>query len=481
MICIVEALEWLAYAFIPIQSWVGFLKYFNLFYLINPTKQLAAYSNISFFGQPVERLQVLIITLLVMGILFFILSVWVNQRKKPVQIPGRAERVIGKVIRTCGNHIRKLFARFSISWMEHYKIFGPQKGWVILIIMILFLVNGSQKYDIFFGAEQNALNEFCDDYGGKLDEKAFNKMKSMARENKKAEDAYAKVSKDYAKGKIDKEEMDRATWLFDRTAANRGVQSIIEAKVERLKGLEEKRKIEPWLVNDIGYNLMLGEKGFPRQLSRAMIELFVLILLLSAIFSQEQLSGMKIKIRTTKKGRFYFWSKKIEVILLYSFLVNLLVWAFEWIYYSMNFPMHNLSAPIQSLDLFEDITFSCSIGGFLMILFMLRWILLIAVGNIISFFSVHFSQIATLCMTTMIFLGPAALLLLGVPSLEKVSVANLIAFMEIFLGTNRYGGLVVGIIIFLLIGIVSFIFSGYYWCEGRNLIRKEYHKSKKLS
>ena len=82
---------------------------------------------------------------------------------------------------------------------------------------------------------------------------------------------------------------------------------------------------------------------------------------------------------------------------------------------------------------------------------------------------------------SIVFLGPAALLLLGVPSLEKVSVANLIAFMEILLRTNRYGGLVVGIVFFLLIGIISSILSGYYWCEGKTFIKKGYHKSKKLS
>lgn len=82
---------------------------------------------------------------------------------------------------------------------------------------------------------------------------------------------------------------------------------------------------------------------------------------------------------------------------------------------------------------------------------------------------------------SIVFLGPAALLLLGVPSLEKVSVANLIAFMEILLRTNHYGGLVVGIVFFLLIGIISSILSGYYWCEGKTFIKKGYHKSKKLS
>ena len=466
LICIVEVVEWVAYAYIPVQSWVGFLKYFNLYYLINPTKQLAAYSNISFFGQPVERLQILLVSLVLLSSLFFVLAIRVNQRKKPVQIPNHVERIVGSVINTIGNKIRKVLAKLSIGTTEWYKIFGPQKGWLILLVTILYLVSGYQKHDIFFGGEQNVLNEFYADYNGKLDKKALARIDEMALETKKSEDSYAKSTADYAAGKISSVEMDNATWVHDSTTTMRGAYAMLQTEVERLENLKQKRNIEPWLVNGVGYSLMLGERGFPRQFRRAMLEVFILILVLSAIFSQERSFGTKIKIRTTKKGRLYFFQKKIEVIVVYSLLMNILIWGYEWLYYSKNFPLHNLRAPIQSIAVLESIPINCSIAGFFALLFLARWMLIIAVGNVISFLSTRFTQVGTLSIATILFLGPAALSLLGISVLEKISVITPIAMMGELLEPWKRVSLLAQFLILIVVGIIALFIGCQQWCQG---------------
>ena len=464
LICVVETIEWVAYTYIPVQSSFGFLKYFNLHYLINPTRQLASYSNIGFFGRPVERLQVLMVTLIIMGTLFFILSIWLNKTKKPVEVPSRLERIVGKVIHAVGNNKRKLLAKLSFCGTELYKILGPQKGMLIILVMLLYLFSDYRNHDIFFGPEQKMINEFYENYGGKLDEKTLLKMEQMSIEVKQSEDNYEKAYTDNEADKLTKEEMKAAEWLYKNTGSMRGTYFTLQLEIQRLLNLEESREIKPVLVNNLGYNLLLGERGFPRQFRRAMLEVFVLILLISAIFSQERVSRAKLKIRTTVKGRRYFFWKKIQVIAILSFVTNLLVWGYEWIYYGNNFPLAQLGAPVQSIALLEFIPFTCSIAGFMVLLLILKWLLLMAVGMIISLVSTRFSQIGTLSITSLLFLGPGAFSLLDIQLFKKISVVEPIAMMEGILSPDKGALFVIHLLIILTLGIGALFIGKKQWC-----------------
>lgn len=464
LICIVEAIEWVAYAYIPLQSSFGFLKYFNLFFLINPARQLGSYSNIGFFGRPVERFQVFMVTLILMSTLFFILSICLNITKKPVEVPSQLEQNVGKVINKIGNNIRKLLAKLGFGGTELYKILGPQKGLLILLVMLLYLFSDYRNHDIFFGPEQNLVNEFYKNCSGKLDKKALLKIEKMGLEVKQSDVNYEKACTDYEANKLTNEEMEAAEWLYNKTRSMRGAYSYLTLEKQRLLKLEENREIEPFLVNNLGYNLLLGERGFPRQFRRAMLEVFVLILLISAIFSQESVSGVKQKIRTTVRGRSYFFWKKIQAIAILSFLTNLLVCGYEWIYYSNNFSLAQLGAPVQSIALLDFIPFSCSIAGFMALLFILKWFLLMAVGTVISLVSMRFTQMGTLSITSLVFLGPAVFSLLGVQIFKKISVVEPIAMMEGILSPDRRVLFLSHLFILFSLGIGALFIGKKQWC-----------------
>lgn len=213
--------------------------------------------------------------------------------------------------------------------------------------------------------------------------------------------------------------------------------SKVEAQAEYLVALEAETGIKGWFFNYHGWESLYT--------GGADMFLYVSILiLLTGTFASERFSvgedGAVIKIlRTMKRGRSQTFGAKLVSSLVIALCLAVSFNLIDCIAVFRNFDMPAASAPLASIPIFQNISVSVTVGGYLAVFLLLR----IAVALLVAMFVCAFSDILSRSVpifsaATVLMLLPAIFSFLGKTEEQNFRFLNLFAGTPIVLSSAEY-------------------------------------------
>ena len=465
VLCIITACEWVINFFLPSQSFFSLFKYLNFYYFLSPSKDLVEYCNLNLFGIIANRFIVVIVSLIVLAIGNTALITTLANKIKPIRIPGILDRVWKKVARICGNFWRRLLSKRSSLFFETYKTFFSYKGYIIILVLIVYLISSLPSYQMSFSREEITKNNFYNEYSGPIIQKNYQKYLEITKEAKKIVDCLQKANQDFEAKKITVEQLSQIKIDVENSTPTILLSNKLTEDYQRLKQLEKKNHITPWFNNTSGIELMFHEKAELNRLLRIEICVLIMILLVSFSYSLEEKSAVKNKLRSTVNGRSGLFRKKIAMNCFICFLITGILWIYDYLYYAKIFPMGSLLAPIQTLKTLDHIPFQCSVLTFLVFLFIVRWILLCNLSFFVSFLSAKFNTIVTIILSFLLFLVPSLLGMIGIKLFKTVAVIDSMTLIQPLLYKNVATDIKIKLIALFIFGITGIYLCYVQWCK----------------
>lgn len=405
-------------------------KYLNLFSAASANDILSRYRALPMFGISADIL-VLIPFIFAVFIAVSILMVICNDHNHAVN--SLIKNIIYKKIKYPNALIRNVkrtkCVRMSLISGEVYKIRYILP--IILVIIVPKCIYSNYCYKTLKSSSDQIYAEYMKILDGEITAEKLDYIKSEKTKIAEVLSAENDMRVSYNTGNITYEEY--STFLRDYyyCVARSEVIASVSSHAEYLINLQSQRGGTPCFFYDTGTKLLL-ERDFDPFL------LFVVIILCCGSFvpeyaeksSQQPICNV---VRVTKCGRKEFYYVKI---LLYAGLSSILYFILNIIdilIISHNYSISALSAPLVSIEAYENAPVSMTILTYFLLIFFLG-----AVGIfIIAVFSITLSQLLRkplyiYTLTTVVLLCPYALTKLGYKKFLFLDPTSLIAVDKLY-------------------------------------------------
>lgn len=454
--------EYVLVKMIETNSPAQWFRYMNLWYLYIDKTVFTEYKNFSFFGQPLGKNYVLGITCLLILGLFCMSAYLAGVKKYPCtsKVGGWnawISQIREKIERVYGRYTEKK----TITGMEIHKILFLQKGWLVLILLCLFFVEQRDFTKVNRTAQQEMYYNFMERNEGTPDKDAQKEIDKLEETVSKITQEYEQAERDYEEGKIDLAVLIEYTNRYVAFEQDRVFLEQVKSQTAYLEQLKQENNIDGWYVNQYSYIHLLdnGNKG--------MIEdvLFFMgvVLLCSGVFAFEKKCGTKETIKGTVNGRKKLFARKMMVITVLTSLLFLFRTILELLCVWQVYGLSGLDAPVQSISCLSFIGISCNIGTFLIYLYLIKLLVMLAVVCFVCMFSVRWTQKITIGLSVLACI-PSVLYLAGLSICKYFSVFTMLNINQYLLQIKNVGITVMMCFIFIAIGMGSLHRIYKIWC-----------------
>ena len=429
------AAEYSLYTFLPVQSVFNILKYFNLFTYISLSDLYTNYLNIDIFSYPLGIRSISQLALIPLCPLLTVVCVYVHCHKKPVA--GRD--LLGRVAYKLNSVTDKFLRRLHLFGMELHKTLWIQKGIVItaLLVYVAFGLSYTASIPITSSAEQ-AAQYYTAEFAGEITDDTFTRIKKGQAELDATETAYEKAQTDFENGLIEYPELDK----YSREAASARIKSDGLANVRsRAEDLRDKGAAEgftPWLIDETPFVSIYGNRAQGNQQQAALVAILALTLLLAGSMAYERQSGMTYLLKSTVRGRGALVLRKLLLAAVMTTLVWAVVYGMEVYTLLSSFEISAWSAPARNLSMLTAFSPNCSITGWLVLLYVFRWMMLLCGAVIVLFVSSCLKRIeAAYISASAVMLLPSLLYAyIGIGIFRPLSIIMPVAAMPILTVDN---------------------------------------------
>ena len=395
------ASEYALYRFIPDSYTIVFLRYVNLFALVDVTTIALHYLNLNFFGWPVQGFLLSIFLIPpILGLLYGA-NVLLAARKKPISRQNSLLKLADRI----RVPFSKLVSRLRLFGLELYKLLWLQKGLLIVLLVVVFSfgVQALQWPDSTLYTPE--LAGYSASMQGPITEQTLR-------------------------------ELDEKIELYSAYPAS---ETIIR-QLQILQQLRETcadslvKQDGLWLVDPEPYASLIGfrgDSGHAYQREIAVVLLLALVLVLHGVFSQEQQSRVTQLLQGTPRGGALLWRKKLAVTLLVTVLIWLLFEAGELYRLRIQYGALALTAPVQSFDYFAELPYQMSLGAALGVYLLLRLLAMLAAAGVIMLISCACRQNNLSLLTSCsVLVLPACLSYMRIDLLDAISLNRLFSPLE---------------------------------------------------
>lgn len=376
---------------IPLHSLFAAFRYVNIFSYVDYHTVFTKYYNIRFFGTLISGGYLVIIILVPLCLVFCLLSIWLAEIKRPITPTNRLLRWGARFVKD----IDPWRGRGSLLLHELKKLFISRRGILLVAIMAVTLSRAAPP-----DREYDPLDGYKDYY----------------------QEKYAGV---ITQGTVDRlyAELQNATDSKQFSALS---ALIIDA---------ENAPTGSWLLPTAPYDAIWSENYANYHRTTALTALLFLVLLLAPIASQERQAGMTVLLRTTSGGRKRLPLCKQVVLVITATLVWGMVYgtelknAVQW-----HGAFHCLEAPAYSLSQFRELGVELSILWVMVIYYIAKLVVLIAVAECCFFLSSRCEKnrdAIILCCGMLLI--PAGLAAIGSRIGEAISFLLPLGGVELFL------------------------------------------------
>ena len=430
------------------------LRHLNLAAVSVGTPVFNRFRSVNLFGNVAEYIPVLLVTFMVLSALLLSLCIWRYAQSGVSSVyPAWLSAAVGFVLQKSEKYRhpfsfkkKEKFFRvrgFSMSLVgtELYKTLVSSR--LIFVVLLLVCLKIFYAADVNTESTSNA-HRFYAEYMHTL-EGELTEEKLVYLQEERAMIDRAISLKDAMENAYSAEEItweEYSAYLKTYTYAVSHDYPLVRAETEAsyLLSLEEKTGIKGWFFYSDGWErLYTGEADLFLYMS--------LLILLAGTFAAEHFSvgtdGAVIQIlRTMKKGRSHTFGAKIISSLLIAFVLSLGFNLIDCVTVFQRFDMPATSAPLASMPIFENVSSSLTVGGYLAVFLLLR----IAAALIMAMLVCALSEllcryIPILGTVVLLTLLPAVCVYFGIAAAQKINFLNLFAGTPIILHSAEYAWL----------------------------------------
>ena len=455
----VAAAELLLYKNISEQSSLSFLKTFNIFSLFDYSS-ITEYSLISVFSVPVRAEKIIWVIVLFITVCVAVLVIISSKRNYPVKTPSNVFAFLRRIFKYLNTVYLKIQSAVYAGRYETFKLMHIGKG--ILVVAVFFLIIGFSfnTNTLVFSSEETFLNDYYEEYGGKLSSAVYDSIDKMQSESQAVEKEFNAKSKQFADGEISFEEYELALAKNDAYDTQRKAVEVLRDQVGRIEVLKEKG-IEPVLINEAGYNSLFSPLSNQSEL---LLLLCAVIIIFSSAFSIEKTSNMLSLNHCAKNGRQNLYLKKILCVIPKTFALTLISYLSMILQINYFYKIEYLSADIHNLQILQNVDIEVSILEYLIINFLFEFLFVTAVAFITVSLSSFMPQMAVIIISAGLFVLPGALNMADIDFAKEVSASFLFNFNSFVLdkGLNAYSFAVHFILIIVCAAMLYM--SNRKWC-----------------
>jgi len=455
----VAAAELLLYKNISEQSSLSFLKTFNIFSLFDYSS-ITEYSLISVFSVPVRAEKIIWVIVLFITVCVAVLVIISSKRNYPVKTPSNVFAFLRRIFKYLNTVYLKIQSAVYAGRYETFKLMHIGKG--ILVVAVFFLIIGFSfnTNTLVFSSEETFLNDYYEEYGGKLSSAVYDSIDKMQSESQAVEKEFNAKSKQFADGEISFEEYELALAKNDAYDTQRKAVEVLREQVGRIEVLKEKG-IEPVLINEAGYNSLFSPLSNQSEL---LLLLCAVIIIFSSAFSIEKASNMLSLNHCAKNGRQNLYLKKILCVIPKTFALTLISYLSMILQINYFYKIEYLSADIHNLQILQNVDIEVSILEYLIINFLFEFLFVTAAAFITVSLSSFMPQMAVIIISAGLFVLPGALNMADIDFAKEVSASFLFNFNSFVLdkGLNAYSFAVHFILIIVCAAMLYM--SNRKWC-----------------
>lgn len=397
--------EYLLFAFVMSQSPINHFKYINLMYFLDSRKLLRNYLNLNFFNIPINIFPIYLTlsTALIILSTFIFVFAFSNQR----QIAS------GNILSVITEKIRQRFLRnrgnVSIFFAEGYKLLIQQKVWIILVLLLCIGISNSYRTynDSFVSISEATYHSYMQTLEGKLD----SDKKRFIEEEKTY---YENVFKEYNALSMLEEKS------IEQQSREESLQFIIDNKYKGFKMfmdhydyLQQKHTSNStgiYFIDDLKYGHIFSSSKNDWQ--NFTICLAAMIVALGNIFAFEHKKNMTGLLRSTPGGKYRLCMIKYIISGLTTAVIFIAAYSPDFIVYFRQYGSIIGEAPAYSMEVFSEAPAGLSLSGLLILMYALRFIILLCVAVFIASLSeLTENYFLTMIISTMLFIFSAVLFL----------------------------------------------------------------------
>ena len=428
------AVEYGLYAFLPVQSALNMLKYFNIFAYVHTSALYTEYLNVDLFGFPIGIRILALCGMAGFGLLFGALVLNTQRNRRP---EGNRD-VLSRIALPVNRALDRVRSRLTVAGWEGYKALIFQYG-VLLMALVVLATGGLNYLYATVTSEDRWYEAYLDDMEGPISEAT--------------DDYIVKARKSAA-------DNDELLYALDR----------VERRVETLRQRAEEGGYSPWIVDDYDYQIGFGDMSLNTQRFNAAAAVMLTALLVAPLWAFERQAGVTPMLRSAPGGRRKLFRRKA----LTAALLSVFVWGCVYVremffvaqYDSRIFA--TLTASVRNLDALASFPLALTFGQYLAILYVLRLVMLIGVGETALAVSLFCPNVRVSYVIVAVLLGlPALLTALGVGFFRWVSPLVPVASAELLWGLG--GGSLICLLpwlVWLAVGVGALWIARRIWCKG---------------
>lgn len=364
----------------PVSS-INHLRYLNIYTLLKVEDYFTDCIYLNLFGHAESALKCVLI--LVFGLLLFLTILgFIVHGKMYIPTSQKLEQIIEAFRRFTERHA---WQRSLPGW-EVYKLFIKQGALFLLVALLLLQVHLCFRYDYYYPVDAMERLSYMKYYGELTPEKladAEYEMILLKESEGRLRESLAAIES--APRFNDYKHQYTTMALQDNLKSQAGLQPVIDDMTSAL-AYQEKNGRQLQIIQPYTYDLLIQRDVQPSQRA-AFLELILIIGSLSGIYACEKQNHMAQMIHSTFRGRnMQNWGKPFLSIG-FCAITTLFLQGVQMLHIGLTMGFNDLKAPVQSLQFMRDFPLYLSIGGYLILVFLLRILAASALGFLILFLS----------------------------------------------------------------------------------------------
>ncbi|MCH5272750.1 MAG: hypothetical protein J1E35_03680, partial [Lachnospiraceae bacterium] len=362
----VLAVEYSLYTFLPVQSALNGLKYFNLFTYISLSGLYTNYLNIDLFGYPLGIRSISQLALLPLCLLLAAICILIHCFKKP----AAGKDLLGRIAYGVSNVTDRGLCHLQLFGMELHKTLWIQKGIVITALFVYLAVGLSFTANIpVYNPAEMAARQYTAELAGEITDDTFARINAIEAELKQTIADYEDAKLAYENGEIADNQLNVYFYNAGTARTNKEGLSSVRRRAEELRDYGAEKGFVPWLFEQSSFESVYGTAAQSNQHQAAVVAVLALTLLLAGSMAYERQSGMSFLLGATPRGRGALLIRKIVVAALAAAAVWATVYGMELYALISKISVQTWNVPIQNLSMMAGFPILCSIKGWFVILY----------------------------------------------------------------------------------------------------------------
>ena len=315
VLVLLVGVEWVFYAKIPSNSWLGILKWCNLFSFIRTENFFQTYETVNLFSYPVSSVIVCSIAGGILFIICIVQSILCYEKVSWGEYAQKKEKKKREGRQTKGH---------GIFFYEFRKVMWINGAGVVLLLFTIgyFMTVSGEK--IYFSQDELYYKHYLKELEGEMTAEKTEFIQKEDERIKKLEES---------EESFDKERMLQCKPAFDQ----------VKMQAERIgeKGV---------FLNEIGFNYLFDKTTF---IGRTGLLLLIIMLAFFQTFVMEQIAGMDTVWNTIPEGRKKIQRRKWVILIVSVLLLSIFIEGMFIVHGVKGQQLSGLSEQIKYISAFE--------------------------------------------------------------------------------------------------------------------------------